>query len=92
MLAPDVANAWRQVRSDISKLLGLDAPSKSVRYEAEMDPDRLSGYRKWVTETRGLDDADFAPVWAMVAEIRKNKVRKPIEAFFPPNEEEPCVS
>jgi hypothetical protein len=28
--SPDVVNAWRGVRGDISKLLGLDAPTKSL--------------------------------------------------------------
>jgi hypothetical protein len=28
--SPDVVNAWRGVRGDISKLLGLDAPTKSI--------------------------------------------------------------
>lgn len=92
MIAPDVANSWRQVRSDISKLLGLDAPSKSVRYEADVDPDKLAGYRLFCAKTKLLDGADMAQVWALCDEIAARKSRKPIEAFFPPNEEEPCVS
>jgi DNA-binding CsgD family transcriptional regulator len=92
MIAPDVGNAWRQVRADISKLLGLDAPSKSVRIDAELDPEKLQGYRKWLAETKGLDDGDLVPVWSMLREIRGAKARKPIEAFFPSSEEGPCGS
>ena len=57
-----------------------------------MDPERLAGYRLWCSETKGLDDADLAPVWAMIADIRKRKLRNPIEAFFPTPEEDPCAS
>jgi hypothetical protein len=57
---PEVAREWRAIRKDISELWGLDAPNKSVtaHIDADIDPAKLVGYRKFLYHTRHLSEAD----------------------------------
>jgi hypothetical protein len=57
---PDVANALVRVRDSVARLLGLNAPTRSVTatINADVDPEKLVGYRKFLYHTRHLSEAD----------------------------------
>jgi hypothetical protein len=77
----------RMLRKDISSLLGLDAPTKSVSASVSMDePDWVADFR---LAAQGLTEEDFPQIW----EFMRNLPRKPrvIDAscFPPPMKELP---
>lgn len=59
---PDVANALVRVRDSVARLLGLNAPERKVvgHIDADIDPAKLVGYRKFLYHTRhlSLEDVD----------------------------------
>lgn len=54
----DVGNALTRVRAEVAKLLGLNAPERKVTFNADVDPAKLVGYRKFLYHTRHLSEAD----------------------------------
>jgi hypothetical protein len=67
-------------------LMGTKAPSRSIqaRIEAEVDPDQLVGYRRFVYETRGLDQGVIERVY----EFARSLVRPDVIDHMPPSESE----
>ena len=59
-IEPDVANALVRIRDSVARLLGLDSPTKSIHatVNANIDPAKLVGYRKFLYVTRHLSEAD----------------------------------
>lgn len=59
-IEPEVANALVRIRDSVARLLGLNAPTKSISatINAEVDPEKLVGYRKFLYHTRHLSEAD----------------------------------
>jgi len=43
-VAPDVAREWRQIRSDIATLLGLNAPHRTLSIKTEIGSDQTKGF------------------------------------------------
>src|SRR5467141_3235571 len=58
-----------QVHDRYSRLLGLDAPTKSVSatFNGDVDPATLIGYRKFVSVTSNMDQATLARVYEFAA-------------------------
>ena len=55
----------------LSRLLGLDAPSKTVRANVDVtDPSKLAGYRRFVAETMTLSEADMEKVYEYARSLR----------------------
>ena len=59
-IEPDVANALVRVRDSVARLLGLNAPERKVvgHIDADVDPAKLVGYRKFLYHTRHLSEED----------------------------------
>ncbi|MBZ5687214.1 MAG: helix-turn-helix domain-containing protein [Acidobacteriia bacterium] len=59
-IEPDVANALVRVRDSVARLLGLNAPERKVvgHVDADIDPAKLVGYRKFLYHTRHLSEED----------------------------------
>jgi len=57
-------------------LLGTKAPAKSVqaRIDADVDPEQLVGYRRFVYETRGLDQDAIESVYQFARELSRPDV------------------
>ena len=70
-VAPDVANAWGGLMKQIASILGLNAPTRTIsaKIDANVDPEKLVGYRKFVYETRGLDQAQIDQVYAFARSL-----------------------
>jgi hypothetical protein len=58
-IEPDVANALTRIRDSVAKLLGLNAPERKITLNADVDPEKLVGYRKFLYHTRHLSEADI---------------------------------
>lgn len=58
-VAPDIAREWLHVRSEISKLLGLNAESRSAHLRVNIDAttDSTSEFARWKRATAGLSEA-----------------------------------
>jgi hypothetical protein len=66
----DVAREWRSIRSEISKLLGINSESRSVlQVSAAIDPEKLVGYRQFVYETRNVPAESFARIWQLCRDL-----------------------
>lgn len=59
-IEPEVANALVRVRDSVAKLLGLNAPERKItaNVNADVDPAKLVGYRKFLYHTRHLSEED----------------------------------
>jgi AcrR family transcriptional regulator len=80
-IPPDVAREWRGIRSEISQLLGLNAPrrSESVNFNVEADPQKLGPYQWFCYVTRGLSlDEIRQPLTEVCERIRAEKKPEPI--------------
>ncbi len=81
----DVAGEWRRVRSDITKLMGWNAPERSVSINVEADSSKLVGYRKFVAETQYLSGQQLEEVYKFARSL--STAREPIEVHFLPEAE-----
>jgi hypothetical protein len=72
-IPPDVANALTRIRSEVAKLLGLNAPERKVtaHFNGDVDPETLKGYRRFVLETRGLDQEGLQQVYAFARSLAR---------------------
>jgi hypothetical protein len=60
------------VHDRLARLLGLDAPSKSVKVSVDGgSPEQLIGYRRFVAETQGLSSDDLERVYEFAKSIRR---------------------
>ncbi len=57
-------------------LLGTKAPTKSIsaRIDADVDPEQLIGYRRFVAETRGLDQGAIESVYQYARRLSRPDV------------------
>jgi hypothetical protein len=55
-LDPDVINAWNRVRESIAKLLGLNAPSKSVTALVDTNPEHSQEFLEYRAAVAHLND------------------------------------
>jgi hypothetical protein len=69
------------------RLKGTEAPKKSIAVNFDANPENLTGYRKFVQETRQLSAGDLEKVWLLCRRLTAAQTRPAIEAYFPPEEE-----
>ncbi len=69
----EVANAWRAIVADFSKLLGLNAESRAVvaHVSVEAEAAKLAGYRRFVRETQWVRPEKFHLIWDFVRTIEE---------------------
>ena len=62
---PEVAREWRAIRSEISQLLGLNSPHRTISatINAEVDPVTLTRYRRFCFETNFLSDEQLETIY-----------------------------
>jgi hypothetical protein len=76
----DVAREWRGIRSEISSLLGLNAPTKSIT--AHIRTDGTGRFHKFVQSAAGLSDAQMEQVFQFAASLEREPL--PMPAGPPP--------
>lgn len=82
IILPDVANAWRQVRADISKLLGLDSPTKHLT--AHVDAESSPLFLRMKKACAGLGEAQLEEVMRFAAALPRAASAAPKDAsWFP---------
>jgi hypothetical protein len=79
LILPDVANAWRNVRADISKLLGLDAPTKHLT--ARVDAGGTALQYRFLERAHGLSEGQIEEVFKMMDAMPRGS-RPTLEAAF----------
>lgn len=69
----ETVNSLLQIHDRLARLLGLDAPTKSIsaKVNADVDPDALVGYRRFVAETRGLDTEQIEAVYKFARSLAR---------------------
>jgi DNA-binding Lrp family transcriptional regulator len=80
-IAPDVAREWRGIRSEISQLLGLNAPrrSESLNFNIDSDPQKLGPYQWFCHVTRGLSLEELRhPITDVCDRLRADKKPEPM--------------
>jgi hypothetical protein len=72
-VAPDIAREWLHVRAEISKLVGLNAESRSTRLnlnvDATADPTALGFYDRFLFECRELQPDQMEDVWKFMRSL-----------------------
>jgi biotin operon repressor len=72
IIPPDVTNALTRIRDSVAKLLGLNAPIKSVSVSVNgADPKTLPLYRRFIHETRWVPEEKFERIWALCRELEE---------------------
>jgi hypothetical protein len=66
-VTPEVAREWRAIRSEISQLLGLNSPHRTVTatINAEVNPTTLGRYRRFCRATRFMTDEQLERIYAL---------------------------
>ncbi len=79
----DTAREWRGIRAQISKLLGLNAPQRTITatVNADVDPTTLGRYSRFCHETRHLTDEQLEKVYEFA---RPMNVYTPATNLGPP--------
>jgi hypothetical protein len=66
-VAPDIAREWLHVRAEISKLVGLNAETRSTRLnlnvDATADPSAMGFFDRFLFECRELQPDQMEEVW-----------------------------
>ena len=84
-VSPEVANAWRAVRSDIAKLRGLNAENRSVIAHVSSNSDVL--FLKFKAAVNGLTDAEIEVAFAYLEKLPRQPIVTIKDAsWFPPVE------
>jgi hypothetical protein len=80
-VTPEVAREWRAIRSEISQLLGLNSPHRTINatINAEVDPQKLGRYRRFCHETRFMSDSQLEQVYALCAPLNLPPPREPVQ-------------
>jgi len=82
VVPPDVANAWRAVRADISRLLGLDAPSKSLSVKVDAESSPL--FLRFKKSIAGLDELRLEEAFKYLSGLPRTKTAQaPDQSWFP---------
>lgn len=68
-IEPEVGNSIRGLLDSVSKLLGLNAPQKSVTMKADVDPATLGLYRRFIHETRWVPETAFEEIWMLCRKL-----------------------
>jgi hypothetical protein len=81
-IEPDVANALVRIRDSVAKLLGLNAPTKSVSMNVSAEHSPL--FLKFKSATAGLTEDQLETVFAYAAGLpREARVTVKDESWFP---------
>lgn len=74
-IAPEIAREWRGIRSEISQLLGLNAPSKSVHLNVTAN--QTGRFHKFVQAAAGLSEAQLEQVFQFAASLEREPLMMP---------------
>ncbi|MGA8761500.1 MAG: hypothetical protein WB562_01305 [Candidatus Sulfotelmatobacter sp.] len=88
-IPPDVARAWQSIRDSISRLMGYDAPSKSItaHVNGDVDPASMRLWQRAVYELRHIPEAKLASFWERVKPIITELEEREIvldASYYPP--------
>ena len=85
VIEPEVANALTRVRDSVAKLLGLNAPSKSISVKADVDPQAMGMYRRFLHETRFVPPDAFEEIWTLCRRLSRPPTAD-IQMIGPPDD------
>lgn len=74
-IPPDVANALTRIRSEVAKLLGLNAPERSIT--AHIRTDASGRFHKFVQSAAGLTDTQLEQVFQFAASLKREPLAMP---------------
>ena len=80
-IPPDVARAWQSIRDSISRLMGYDAPSKSIT--AHVTANTSVQYR-FLEHSHGLSADQIEEVFKFMDALPRRKVTIDMSGFGPP--------
>lgn len=74
-LTPKAGNSIRGFLDSVSKLLGLNAPTKhqNLNVTAKVDSHTLGMYERFFVESEGLTDAQFEQVWGFMKSLPREE-------------------
>jgi transcriptional regulator with XRE-family HTH domain len=72
---PEVAREWRAIRSEISQLLGLNAPTKSITAHVATQGD--GRFHRFIQAAAGLSDGQLETVLQFAAQIGREPLELP---------------
>ena len=75
-LPPDIVREWKNIRSEISKLMGWDAPARtfSTRVTVEADPTTMGLYSRFLHECRNLVPEQMEEVFQFMRSLPRHDV------------------
>jgi hypothetical protein len=75
-IEPEVANTLVRVRDSVARLLGLNAPSKSISasVNVKLDPATMGMYDRFFHECGGLTSEQFEQVWQFMRQLPRKVV------------------
>lgn len=74
-IPPDVANALTRIRSEVAKLLGLNAPERSIT--AHIKTDATGRFHKFVQAAAGLTDTQLGQVFQFATSLERVPLAMP---------------
>ena|ERR1700683_3318865 len=74
-VSPETAREWRGIRSEISQLLGLNAPSKSVH--VNVTASQTGRFHKFVQAAAGLSEVQLEKVFQFAASLEREQLTMP---------------
>jgi hypothetical protein len=83
-IEPEVANALVRVRDSVARLLGLNAPIKSIQANVNINPEHSTEFLLFKEACAGLTEDQLHEVYAAAKTLPRTWVAPPIEANFPP--------
>ena len=78
MSSSETVSSLLAIHDRIARLLGLDAPTKSLSAKVNVDdPAKLVGYRKFVEETRLLSEEQLQAVYTYIRTLKPETINAP---------------
>jgi hypothetical protein len=74
-IPPDVARAWQSIRDSISRLMGYDAPSKSLHVNVVAN--QTGRFHKFVQAAAGLTETQLEQVFKFAASLEREPLAMP---------------
>ena len=90
-IEPDVANALTRVRDSVAKLLGLNAPTKSISAHVNTNPEHSPAYLFFREAVAGLNDEQLHQVYQFARVLKRVPVVTVKDASWFPEPPKPLL-
>jgi DNA-binding CsgD family transcriptional regulator len=82
-ITPEVGNSVRGFLDSVSRILGLNAPVKSVSVRVD-DPAKMGMYRRFIHETMFVPEPAFEEIWALCHKLSQPPTAASTALIGPP--------